>query len=104
MPEIEAERLAGAFARVLRGLGLDVPVGATLTFASALATVGLASRDDVYWAGRATLLTGPEQSDLYDRAFRVFWERARGRRLAEDADEVVLALDLPGDDDAGDEP
>jgi uncharacterized protein with von Willebrand factor type A (vWA) domain len=104
MPEPEAERIAVAFARVLRGLGLDVPVGATLTFASALAAVGLSSRDNVYWSGRATLLTGPEQADLYDRAFRVFWERAQGRRLAEDVDEIVLALDLPGDDEAGDEP
>ena len=33
--------LAVAFARVLRGAGLDVPVGATLLFAQALACVGL---------------------------------------------------------------
>ena len=36
-----ADRVAVAFARLLRAAGLDVPVGATITFAEALAAVGL---------------------------------------------------------------
>ena len=58
----------------------------------------------VYWAGRATLLTGPEQIDVYDRAFRAFWEHRRRGRLVEDVEEIVLALDVPDDGDESDEP
>jgi len=100
---MEPERLAVAFARVLRGSGVDVPVGATLTFADALACVGLSERDRVYWAGRATLLRRPEDAATYDRAFDAFWSRL----IVEpepDPESVVIALDLPGvDDDQRDE-
>ena len=58
---------------MLRGAGLDVPVGATMVFAQALARVGLERRDGVYWAGRATLVKRPEDIDTYDRAFTAFW-------------------------------
>jgi uncharacterized protein with von Willebrand factor type A (vWA) domain len=99
VPDSEAERLTVSFARVLRRAGVDVPVGATLTFAEGLACVGLGSRADVYWTGRATLVTSPEQIPTYDRAFRVFWEGARGEvRATADPDEIVIALDVPGDD------
>ncbi|HVF74141.1 MAG TPA: VWA domain-containing protein [Acidimicrobiales bacterium] len=67
------ERMAVAFAAVLRGTGLDVGVGRVVTFTEALAAVGLARRDGVYWAGRATLLARPEDVELYDRAFEAFW-------------------------------
>jgi uncharacterized protein with von Willebrand factor type A (vWA) domain len=99
--EAEPERVAVAFSRVLRGSGIDVPVGATLTFARALTHTGLSARDGVYWAGRATLVTRPEQIAAYDRAFDAFWFRiASGEAAEESIDEVVLALDIPGDDDA----
>jgi uncharacterized protein with von Willebrand factor type A (vWA) domain len=98
--------MAVAFARVLRGAGLAVPVSTVVAFTEALTVVGVARRDDVYWAGRATLVRRPEDHDLYDRAFRVFWDGARG---ADGGDEepppqtITLAID--GDeDDEGDEP
>ena len=105
----EADRLAVAFARVLRGAGIDVPVGATMTFAQALGCVGLAVRERVYWAGRATLVKRPEDIATYDRAFAAFWlghagEPIDGRSAA--PIEVVLAFDaeLPATaaDDAAD--
>jgi len=71
----ELDRAAVAFARVLRGAGLDIPVGATITYARALDAVGLDRRDDAYWAGRATLLRSPEAAGLYDAAFAAFWDR-----------------------------
>ena len=75
--------MAVAFARVLRGAGLAVPVSSVVSFAEALGVVGLDRRDDVYWAARATLVRRPEDHELFDRAFRVFWEHAaRGRRRA----------------------
>ena len=97
------ERMAVAFVRVLRGAGVDVPVGATLTFAHALGCVGLASRSGVYWAARATLVTRPEEIVAFDRAFAVFWDR-RGTdgplEIELPPEELIIALDLPGDDDA----
>ena len=73
MAEHGADRLVVAFARLARRLGLEVPVGATVTLGAAWATVGLEDRDDLYWAGRAVLLRRPEDAPLYDRAFDAFW-------------------------------
>ncbi len=92
-------RLPVAFARVLRGAGIDVPWGAPLRYAEALATVGLGDERHVYWAGRATLVSRPEDVDVYDAAFRAFffgeeWEERDG----EPEDMVVVAHDDP---DAG---
>ena len=98
---IDVDRLAVGFARVLRGAGIDVPVGTTLLFAEALGAVGVATRDSVYWAGRATLLSRPEDIELYDRSFAAWWERVFVVGTAHVQErEVVLAFDTDGDDDA----
>lgn len=110
---MNGERLAVAFARVLRAGGIVVPVGSTLLFADALTRVGLRRRESVYWAGRATLLRRPEDIGLYDRAFAVFWERAQAAFTlpldgpdAEELERITLAFDAGDDgpepdDDAG---
>ena len=54
------DELAVGFARTLRGCGLAVPISTVVGFAEALGVIGLARRDDVYWAGRATLVRRPE--------------------------------------------
>jgi uncharacterized protein with von Willebrand factor type A (vWA) domain len=77
-PASTPDAMAVAFARVLRGAGLNVPVSAVVSVAEALTAVGVERRDDVYWAGRSTLLHRPEDRDLFDRAFAVFWEHAVG--------------------------
>ena len=51
------------------GCGLAVEPGATVTFARALAAVGVGEPDRVYWAGRATLVRRPEDIDDYERCF-----------------------------------
>ena len=56
----EPDRIAVAFARILRGSGLSVPVGSVVEYARALAAVGLVRPAAVYWAGRATLVNRPE--------------------------------------------
>ncbi|MEX0666062.1 MAG: VWA domain-containing protein [Acidimicrobiia bacterium] len=109
-PEADADRVAVAFARVLRGAGLDVPVGSTIAFGEALAAVGLDRRDGVYWAGHATLLRGPEDRETYDRAFGVFWDGKVGidgstaeptpLTLAFDADQDDADHNAEPDDDA----
>jgi uncharacterized protein with von Willebrand factor type A (vWA) domain len=94
------ERAAVGFARVLRGSGLDVPVGSTLAFAEALAAVGIDTRDAVYWAGQATLVRRPEDIATYDRAFAAWWERtATISFAAPPTTELTLAFDA--DDDEG---
>ena len=51
-PAAPAERMAVAFARVLRGAGVQVPIGSVLAFVEAVGALDLAERDHVYWAGR----------------------------------------------------
>ena len=98
---VDVDRLAVGFARVLRGAGIDVPVGTTILFAQALGAVGVSTRDSVYWAGRATLLSRPEDIELYDRSFAAWWDRVfRVGTAAVQEREVVLAFDTDGDDDA----
>jgi hypothetical protein len=97
-----------AFARVLRGSGLEISVGAAIDFARAIERVGLETRGGVYWAGRATLVRRPEDIAAYDRAFEVFWTDGGPGNLddaGEPVDEVTAAFDveLPDPDpDAGD--
>ena len=88
--------IAVAFARVLRGGGLSVPIGCVLTFAEALRAVGLDERDAVYWSARATLVRRPEDLQFFDRAFAVFWELRQpgGEAPPEDVVHLTLAMDV----------
>ena len=61
------------FVTALRDAGLAVPVGSTLEFGRALAEVGADRHSGVYWSGRATLVTRPEEIAVYDEVFRVHW-------------------------------
>jgi len=104
VPHTPAERMAVTFARVLRGAGLRVPMGSVLAFVDALGQVGLDQRDNVYWAGRATLVRRPEDFDLYDRSFSVFWLAAAGGTTESDPEEplhITLAIDDDSDDGGG---
>lgn len=98
-----AERIAVAFARVLRGAGLPVPIGSVITFTDALGRVGITSADAVYWAGRATLVHRPEDLALFDRAFQVFWLQRTGTAADDDVEEqhITLAVDDESGDDDG---
>jgi uncharacterized protein with von Willebrand factor type A (vWA) domain len=62
----------------------------------------MTKRDDVYWAGRATLVHRPEDQQLFDRAFAVFWERRNATDVDEDGppQKITLLLD---DEDGPDE-
>jgi uncharacterized protein with von Willebrand factor type A (vWA) domain len=98
-PASGLDRLAVGFARLLRAAGLDVPVGTTVLFAEALGAVGVSTRDSVYWAGRATLVSRPEDIELYDRSFAAWWDRVFELPTASAVEhEVILAFDHDGDD------
>jgi uncharacterized protein with von Willebrand factor type A (vWA) domain len=93
-----AERMAVAFSRVLRGAGIAMPIGNVITFTESLTALGLDRRDDVYWAGRATLVRRPEDIGLFDRAFDVFWN---GRRATIDTIEESVHLTIEMDTGEG---
>ena len=109
MPETdrspEIDRVAVGFARLLRGAGLDVPIGNTIAFGEALGAVGVDRRDGVYWAGRATLVRRPEDADTYDRAFGAWWEGEHQLDFSprEVERELVIAFDDAAEDDGGEQ-
>ncbi|MDE3064966.1 MAG: VWA domain-containing protein [Acidobacteriota bacterium] len=97
--------VATAFARTLRGVGLDAPPSATLDFAAALALVGVGRPDAVYWAGRACFCRGPEDADPYARAFAAFFtpralSLGRGRLTTVPPTPAASPALAPGDDAA----
>jgi uncharacterized protein len=65
---------AVAFGRTLRGVGLRVGTDRLVEFARALEQLDASRREDVYWAGRITLVSRPEDMETYDRAFELFWD------------------------------
>lgn len=65
--------LAG-FGRALRAEGLPVGTGRIASFCRAAA---LLSPEDLYWAGRATLIGRSEHIPVYDRVFGEFFGDAR---------------------------
>src|SRR6266496_4228317 len=66
------ERLVG-FGRYLRRLGLPVETRRTLTFCRAAAVLDPLDREDLYWAGRATLVARREDIEVFDRAFDAYF-------------------------------
>jgi uncharacterized protein len=60
------------FAHALRAAGTPVGTGETADFCRAAALLGV---DDLYWAGRATLVSRPAEIPVYDRVFRSYFGR-----------------------------
>ena len=100
---MNADRMAVAFSRILRGAGLPVPMGSVLAFVDALGLVGIDRRDSVYWAGRATLVRHPEDIGLYDKAFAAFWQSVAEVVLEVDVEELQIAMDEDSGDDSDDD-
>lgn len=97
------EPIAVAFARVLRGAGLQAPVGSVLTFAEALSQVGVERREPVYWAARATLVRRPEDLALFDRCFEVFWDQRTSSGQLQEHPPLHVTLTVDDDSDDGDD-
>lgn len=94
--------IAVAFSRVLRGVGVRVPISCTHAFAEALCAVGLDDRSGVYWAGRATLARRPEDIDVFDRAFAVFFDRKVTSADSDEEEPLSITIAVDSDDDADD--
>ncbi|MGK2929313.1 MAG: vWA domain-containing protein [Acidimicrobiales bacterium] len=65
--------VAVAFVRTLRQAGLTVPVDASVRFVEALDVLDPGDPDQVYWAGRATLVRRREDQSLYELVFAGFF-------------------------------
>jgi uncharacterized protein with von Willebrand factor type A (vWA) domain len=64
--------LAG-FVRCLRDHDLRVGTGDLLTYTAAAAALDPTDLEDLYWAGRASLVTRRDQIPVYDRMFRHYY-------------------------------
>lgn len=75
-PEPAADRFTGVllgFARELRAAGLRVGTGDVLGYLAAMTPLDPTDLVDLYWAGRATLLSRHEDEVSYDRIFREYF-------------------------------
>ena len=75
MPEARAPlvELLVAFGRELRAAGLAVGSGDILDYCSAMAPLDPSDLLDLYWAGRATLVSRRDDIAVYDEVFRGFF-------------------------------
>jgi uncharacterized protein with von Willebrand factor type A (vWA) domain len=97
--------LAG-FGDALREAGVAVGTGDVLSYVAALAVLNPADLADMYWAGRATLISRHEDEPAYDEVFRRYFlgedgpprppPPARPRPAAAAA--LVVPADRPGED------
>ena len=99
-----------SFAAELRSAGLAVGTGDVLTYCTAMSTLDPADLVDLYWAGRATLVTRKDSIPTYDATFRQFFLGGGGpvRELltlkAQVTTQAEAVLEVPATDPAGDGP
>jgi uncharacterized protein with von Willebrand factor type A (vWA) domain len=91
--------LAG-FARALRAAGLPVTADRTHAFVEACALAGAGDPDRVYWCGRATLCSDPDQVPRYDQVF-ADWFGGEPRSGASGRPRPVPARTTLGTDESG---
>lgn len=82
------ERLIG-FGRELRHRGLSVGTGRIVTFCRSAAALGALDRTGLYWAGRSSLISRPEDAQAFDAAFDEWFRE--GIRI-----ELDLGTHVPG--------
>ncbi|MEA2601694.1 MAG: uncharacterized protein QOF89_2686 [Acidobacteriota bacterium] len=70
------------FTRLLRGAGLRLGPASALDALAAASAVDVIQRNELYWALHAVLVKRPEDFDLFDQAFRLFWRDPFGANEA----------------------
>ncbi len=70
----EPDELLLGFARALRAAGVPVTQDRTRAYLEATSLVGLDDQKATYWAGRATLCSGPDDLDRYDQVFTAWFQ------------------------------
>lgn len=66
------------FTRLLRRAGLRLGPASALDALAAATAVDVLHRGELYWALHAVLVQRPEDFDLFDQAFRLFWRDPLG--------------------------
>jgi uncharacterized protein len=92
----EADELLLGFARALRAAGVPVTQDRTRSYLEATSLVGLDDQRATYWAGRATLCSGPDDLDRYDQVFAAWFmsgDRPSPRTQRDERPSVQAALD-----------
>ncbi|WCO66525.1 VWA domain-containing protein [Iamia majanohamensis] len=91
-----------ALAHALRRHDVAVAVRSAVACAEAVAALGAATRADLYWAGRATLVHRPEDIAAYDAAFAAVVDEAVTWSAPSRPSPTALLVDAAadGDDDA----
>jgi uncharacterized protein with von Willebrand factor type A (vWA) domain len=74
MSEFAADASLVHFARTLRHQGVRIGAGQIISFCRAAATLDAGVIDDLYWAGRLTLVNRASDLHRYEAAFRAFFE------------------------------
>ena len=102
---MRADEVAVGFVNALRGAGVDVAVGSSVNYYQALGAVGMDQRSSVYWAGRATLVTEPDDIEIYDKIFDAYYggQQLVATPIMEVSQPITLVVDDDGDDDADDD-
>jgi len=105
--------LAG-FARELRAAGIAVGTGDVLTYCAAMAPLDPSDLVDLYWAGRATLISRRDDIAAYDEVFRRYFlaEGApaagvlllRARPAAKTEAELIMPGTEPGPEEDEEKP
>jgi len=81
------------FARALRAAGLPVGPGRVVEALRAVETVGIASREDLYWTLFAVFVNRRDQREIFDQCFHIFW---RDPRILERVMQLLLPqVELP---------
>jgi uncharacterized protein len=96
------------FGRALRAAGITVGTGDVLTYFAAMAPLDPSDLVDLYWAGRATLVSRRDDIPAYDQAFRRYFlaEDGPAARLVLRANAVAeaeAALVMPGTEPASEQ-
>ena len=102
----EADELLLGFARALRAAGVPVTLDRTRAYLEAAALVGVDDQRATYWAGRATLCSGPDDLDRYDQVFTAWFLRSDkpvSRAPKDDRSVLQAALDTAEGQGEGDD-
>jgi uncharacterized protein with von Willebrand factor type A (vWA) domain len=102
-PDRDAVALLTEFARTLGRAGLQAGPGQTATFLRAVDALGARDPRHVYWAGRATMATEPDDLPVYDAVFAAYFSGQSRRGLQPRARTLQpTAVLMPATDDAVD--
>lgn len=114
-PAVSAETRDGTeilvgFARTLAAAGLIVGPGRTAAFLAAVGVLSATDPRQVYWAGRATMASEPDDLPVYDAAFAAYFSgrSAAGLRPRQRTLQVTVPMPAtdaePGSDGETDDP